>query len=303
MAAVEPFLRAAGAMMGVARDALGSDATTSVGSDHPTPADAPTIAAPSAPEASGAGPEALQQRSAALSQSVAELARISADRARQHDDANSAAAAHRQRMDAVIAATHADVERLTPQLDTPHGNRELVTAIETRLDETRETLADAQADAHARVTAAQELAARYDAIGGDAEPHRGPAAKTTGWHPGDKHTRPFIAGDDGIGPPNIEHEPPWVRLGPDSRYFVPADEIPGYQTLPPGERPPGDDTGTGYVELGPGSGVWVPFAAFPDAVIQPPGQLGPYGTTEYVPGSGLWIPDSRYRPTWRPYQT
>jgi peptidoglycan DL-endopeptidase CwlO len=154
---VEGFVRASGALMGIARDAFGAG-VESVGS-RPIPP------APGAPAGAGAALSALADRRAAIGAQLAALAERDAGSVDRLGEAARAAAAGRDRLDAVIGAAQGDVAALAPSADTPRGRRALIDALARRLRETSAALERGAADAATRAAAASDSAAGYVGAG------------------------------------------------------------------------------------------------------------------------------------------
>jgi peptidoglycan DL-endopeptidase CwlO len=154
---VEGFVRASGALMGIARDAFGAG-VGSVGSPAIPPA-------PGAPAGTGAALSALADRRAAIDAQLAALAERDAGSVDRLGEAAHAAAAGRDRLDAVIGAAQGDVAALAPSADTPQGRRALIDALARRLRETSAALEHGAADAATRAAAASDSAAGYVGAG------------------------------------------------------------------------------------------------------------------------------------------
>ena len=231
-------------------------------------------------------------------------------------DAGQAAAAGARNMDHLIAQTRAGIASLAPNTRSAAGKQELATYLQGQLSQAKGLLQDFQ-QRDTEIASAIQQADYGSLTGRDKQTPPAAPLDTHTWKPGDKHHVPYSAGNGGLGPPNFPDSPPWVDIydrtkDPDKvpHYFVRSDEIPGYQTFPPGGLGPPtvvDEHGNPdpYLELGPNSGVWVPQSAFPGAKLYPPGWAGdppPYGWDEYLPGSGiyLWHGDLTPEP-YRPY--
>jgi cell wall-associated NlpC family hydrolase len=155
---LEEFVRAAGAAMGLARDAFGTGAADQVAAANAPPA----RGGPGA--GSGRAAEALDAASGQLNAHAAALGEHDGSAHTRLTGALAAAASGRARMDAIIDAATADVQRLAPASTTPQGRRALVTALTRRLQETHQTLQDGHADATTRAAASHTAAADYHAV-------------------------------------------------------------------------------------------------------------------------------------------
>lgn len=190
---------------------------------------------------------------------------------------------------------------------TPAGAHLIMAAMDQQLSAMQGQLQSTKGQYQAVSETFRQTAAGYQTLSNGAKdsPPAVPLDSSKKWKPGDKRHMPYGAGVGGLGPPNFPDSPPWVDIydrtkdpGQVPHYFVRSDEIPGYQTLPPGALgPPAvyDEHGNPdrYIELRPNSGVWVPQSAFPGAKFYPPGvtpdPLPPYGYDEWLPGSGIYV--------------
>jgi hypothetical protein len=124
---LEAFVRAAGGVMGSARDGFGAGGELAPErSSTPAPVEPVT--------GSGAAVDAHQQRSRQLDARVDALAAHDATADAQLAAATAGSQTGRARMDTVIAAATADVQALGVSTNTPAGKKALVAAIQERLE-------------------------------------------------------------------------------------------------------------------------------------------------------------------------
>ena len=154
-------MRAAGGVMGRAREGFGAGATPAC--------DCPLAPAPpsTAPPGQGAAIDAHRNAATALSTDAARLGQQ--DTAADTQLAAALTASHdgRRRMDAVIAAAVSDVEALGLSTGTPQGKAALIEAIERRLRDTKAAVGEGSADAGTHAAASEATAAGYRSIGAD----------------------------------------------------------------------------------------------------------------------------------------
>ena len=96
---------------------------------------------------------------------VSALSEHDARSGQQLDAAVAASQGGRDRVDGVIDGAQVDVDALAPATNTSAGQRALVDALTRRLQETRQTLEDGQADASTRAADADVTAAAYNGVG------------------------------------------------------------------------------------------------------------------------------------------
>jgi len=160
---LEVFVRASGAVMGLARDSFCLGVGGGPGSAS-TSGSSPTLAA----AFSGSG----QAASAAASESTAAGGQLSALgeqnlAADAHlDGALAAAGAGRGQMEAVIDAALADINSLAAATSTLVGQQALVNALTVRLEQTWQALTNGHGDASTRAASSTQLAAAYRGLGG-----------------------------------------------------------------------------------------------------------------------------------------
>nr|VTP03818.1 hypothetical protein BIN_B_05276 [Mycobacterium riyadhense] len=230
--------------------------------------------------------------------------------------AGQAAAAGARNMDNLIVQTRFGVAALAPNSGSAGGQQELARYLHGQLNQANGLLQDFQQ--RATDIAATLRNVDYGNLTGHGRDSPAAPLDSHTWKPGDKRHKPYVAGRDGLGPPNYPGAPPWIEIGPRSGIFVRSDELPGVivqspQSLDPAPRYDNHGNRVPYVELGPNTGVWAPISDFPGAVILPPGskQLPLYGYDEYLPGSGIFIwhddllpePYNPYGPLGPPTQT
>ena len=162
---VEGFVRAAGGVMGQARDGFG----TGVGVLLPV---APLAPAPPPSITPGDGQAADGQQDSAVEHhnSTAALDALDATGRADLDAAAASASGGRGNMESIIAAAVADVQALGLSTNTPEGKRALITAIRTRLEETRGTVQTGAADAGTHAASANANAAGYGDVAGLTRP-------------------------------------------------------------------------------------------------------------------------------------
>ncbi len=168
---VEAFVRAAGGVMGRAREGFGAGAGVAC--------DCPSAPVPPKPPAAGQGAaiDAHQDAAARLATDSQRLAQQ--DIAGDTQLAAAVAQSHsgRRRMDTVIAAAIADVEAMGLSTGTPQGKQALIEAIERRLLDTKAAVGEGTADAGTHAAASEATAAGYRGIGTD--PRAGLTPMTT----------------------------------------------------------------------------------------------------------------------------
>ncbi len=157
---VEGFVRAAGGVMGGARDGFG----TGVGVLLPLPA-APAPPSPALPDASGEAAEGAEGAGWEVSNEVAALESLDGSGAAELDAALASSQGGRGSMEAIIGQAIADVQALGLATNTPEGKRALITAIKARLEETRGTVESGSAEAGTHAASAQANAAGYRDVG------------------------------------------------------------------------------------------------------------------------------------------
>ena len=221
----------------------------------------------------------------------AELGQAAAEGGAVADQGRAGSGAIRDQARSVAAA-------LAPMGNSAAGARLMVAAMDDHLGAMQRQLETTSAHNHALAAGLRQVAAGYRGLaGGDAKdsPPAAPLDSKT-WKPGDPRHMPYIAGRDGLGPPNYPDAPPWVEIGPRSGHFVRSDELPGLVVQDPSLLGPAtrfDDHGNPdpYISLGPNTGAWAPKSDFPGAKIYPPGStaLPPYGWEEWMPGSGIYM--------------
>ena len=160
---MEVFLRAAAGVMGAARDGFGAGGGSDELDDF---ASAPETAggADEAGSPTGSAGTAHGEATAELHAHQASLADLDSSAAAHHSTALSGSRAGRSRMDSIIAGTAGDVEALASSITTPQGRSAMVSAVESRLQETRMTLAEAVGVAVAQKAAIDKLTASYEAL-------------------------------------------------------------------------------------------------------------------------------------------
>ena len=168
---VEAFVRAAGGVMGRAREGFGAGSGVAC--------DCPLAPVPPNPPAAGQGAaiDAHQSAAARLATDSQRLAQQDAAGDTQLAAAVAQSRSGRQRMDTVIAAAIADVEAMGFSTGTPQGKQALIEAIERRLLDTKAAVGEGTADAGTHAAASEATAAGYRGIGTD--PRAGLAPMST----------------------------------------------------------------------------------------------------------------------------
>jgi len=158
---MEAFVRAAGGVMGRAREGFGGQAAVAC--------DCPLAPVPPSPPAAGQGAaiDAHQSAAARLATDSRRLAQQDAAGDTQLAAAVAQSHSGRRRMDAVIAAAIADVEAMGLATGTPQGKQALIEAIERRLLDTKAAVGEGTADAGTHAAASEATAAGYRGIGAD----------------------------------------------------------------------------------------------------------------------------------------
>ena len=158
---VEAFVRAAGGVMGRAREGFGSGALVAC--------DCPLAPVPpgQTPAGEGAAAEAYQRAGARLSADSQRLAQQDIAGDTQLAAAVAQSLTGRRRMDAVISAAIGDVEAMGLSTGTPQGKAALIAAIERRLLDTKATVGEGATDAGTHAAASEATAAGYRGIGTD----------------------------------------------------------------------------------------------------------------------------------------
>jgi cell wall-associated NlpC family hydrolase len=156
--ALEAFVRAAGGLMGTARDSFGSGLSADVTLPDPgrTPA-GPAMA-------SGRAATAAHHTAAATERQIAGVTALDVHVGPTIAGASEAADNGRGRMNAVIDQASSDVGSLGPISDSPGGQRALVDALAGRLRDTKQTLDAGDDDAATRAARADEGAGGYQTL-------------------------------------------------------------------------------------------------------------------------------------------
>ena len=168
---VEGFVRASGALMGLARESFGSGGPDGGPGGSVGPA-------PQGPAgAQGAAANGFDNESGVVGGHVAALDEHDRRSRRRLHAAVAGAAAGRDRMDAVIDGAEGDAAALAPGTSTAAGKRALVAALSRRLHDTKGVLDDGQSDAATHAADADVSAAGYNGLG---QPLGGAAAMPAG---------------------------------------------------------------------------------------------------------------------------
>jgi cell wall-associated NlpC family hydrolase len=159
---LEAFVRASGAVMGLARDSFGVKVGAGAGLASPS-GPSPTLAA--AVFGSGRAAWAANNESKVVDGQVSALGEQDLAVNADLDSALAAAGVGREQMDAVIAAALADISSLAPATTTPAGQQALVNALAVRLEQTWQALTNGNADASTRAASSAQVAAAYSGLG------------------------------------------------------------------------------------------------------------------------------------------
>ncbi len=160
---LEAFVRAAGGVMGRAREGFGAGGLACDCPLAPVPPSTP-------PAGQGAAIDAHQSAAATLDTDAQRLAQQDIAGDTQLAAALTQSQSGRARMDAVIAAALADVEAMGLSTGTPQGKRALIEAVERRLLDTKTAVGEGTADAGTHAAASEATAAGYRGIGADPRP-------------------------------------------------------------------------------------------------------------------------------------
>ena len=160
---LEAFVRAAGGVMGRAREGFGAGGLACDCPLAPVPPSTP-------PAGQGAAIDAHQSAAATLDTDAQRLAQQDIAGDTQLAAALTQSQSGRARMDAVIAAALADVEAMGLSTGTPQGKRALIEAVERRLLDTKAAVGEGTADAGTHAAASEATAAGYRGIGADPRP-------------------------------------------------------------------------------------------------------------------------------------
>lgn len=157
---LEVFVRASGAVMGLARDSFSLDVGGGAGSGSGS---VPVLAG--AVSGSGQAVLAFNNASTVVDGQVSVLGEQNVVGSSELASAVAAAGAGRQQMETVIAAAVGDVNRLAAATTTPAGQQSLVNALAGRLEQTWQALTDGHADASTRAASSAQLTAAYSGLG------------------------------------------------------------------------------------------------------------------------------------------
>jgi hypothetical protein len=160
---LEVFVRASGAVMGLARDSFGVDVGEGAGVVS-TSGPSPTLAA--AVTGSGRAALAFNNGSNVVGGQVSALGEQDLAANSGLAGALAAAGAGRDQMDAVIAGALGDINSLAAATTTPAGQQALVSALALRLEQTWQALTNGNADASTRAASSAQVAAAYSGLGG-----------------------------------------------------------------------------------------------------------------------------------------
>ena len=167
---LEVFVRASGAVMGLARDSFSLDVGGGAGVGSGS---VPVLAG--AVSGSGQAVLAFNNASTVLDGQVSVLGEQNVAGSSELASALAAAGAGRDQMQTVIAGALGDINRLAAATTTPAGQQALVNALASRLEQTWQTLTNGNADASTRAASSAQLAAGYSGLGN----YQGTAIATT----------------------------------------------------------------------------------------------------------------------------
>jgi hypothetical protein len=158
---LEALVRAAGNVMGQARDSFALDVTPGAGSMS-TLGPPPALALDSA---SGQAASAFSDARNAVNEHVSALTQQNLATASDLEGALNAAGTGRARMGTVIDGALADITSLAPSSGTFPGRQAVVNALASRLEQTRQSLTNGDADASTRAASSAQIAAAYNGLG------------------------------------------------------------------------------------------------------------------------------------------
>ena len=175
---LEIFVRASGAVMGLARDSFSLGQAGGSGSAT-GPLSTPTAAAVSG---SGQAVSAFNNESGVMVGQLSALGEQDLAASSDLTSALAAAGAGHDQMQTVIAGAVGDINRLAAATTTPAGRQALLTALTARLEQTWQTLTNGNADASTRAASSTQTAAAYSAVGTTSGTVAAPTAATTAAH-------------------------------------------------------------------------------------------------------------------------
>ena len=171
---LDAFVRAAGGVMGSAREGFGVGDVMSVDFRlAPIPPNAP-------PPGEGAATDAHETATDALLTDAQRLAQQDTAGETQLAAAITQSQGGRRRMDTVIASAIADVEAMGLSTSTPQGKQALIAAIERHLQDTKSAVGEGTTDAGTHAAASEATAAGYRGIGAGTQASLMPAGMPGG---------------------------------------------------------------------------------------------------------------------------
>ena len=175
---LEIFVRASGAVMGLARDSFSLGQAGGSGSAT-GPLSTLTAAAVSG---SGQAVSAFNNESGVMVGQLSALGEQDLAASSDLTSALAAAGAGHDQMQTVIAGAVGDINRLAAATTTPAGRQALLNALTLRLEQTWQTLTNGNADASTRAASSTQTAAAYSAVGTTSGTVAAPTAATTAAH-------------------------------------------------------------------------------------------------------------------------
>jgi Transglycosylase SLT domain len=158
---LEALVRAAGNVMGLARDSFGLGMGTGAGSMS-TLGPSPALALDSW---SGQAASAFNDARNVVNEHVSALTQQNLATTSDLESALNAAGTGRAQMGTVIEAALADITSLAPSTTTFAGRQAVVNALASRLEQTRQSLTNGNADASTRAASSAQIAAAYNGLG------------------------------------------------------------------------------------------------------------------------------------------
>jgi hypothetical protein len=172
---LEAVVRAAGNVMGLARDSFGLGTGPGAGSMSPL-GPSPALALDSG---SGQAASAFNDARNVINEHVSALAQQNLATTSDLKSALNAAGAGHAQMGTVIEGALADVTSLAPSTTTFTGRQAVVNALASRLEQTRQSLTNGNADASTHAASSAQIAAAYNGLGNSPSGGLPPAGATS----------------------------------------------------------------------------------------------------------------------------
>jgi hypothetical protein len=173
---LEALVRAAGNVMGSARDSFGLGTGAGAGS---TSTLGPSPALALADSWSGQAASAFNDARNVVNEHVTALTQQNLATTSDLASALNAAGTGRAQMGTVIDAALADITSLAPSTTTLAGRQAVVNTLASRLEQTRQALTNGNADASTRAASSAQIAAAYNGLGNSAHGGLPPAGATS----------------------------------------------------------------------------------------------------------------------------